>query len=91
VNFNPFVDEFTEIRPVFEISGTAINLVDHNTGCFPGPEQCEHLVPDRTAALCCRLPFFEPLGKRDAGSRGMALNRFSLFMQGYASLALAGG
>jgi hypothetical protein len=91
VDFNPFVYEFTEIRPVFEISGAPINLVDHDTGCFPGPQQSEHLVPDGTATLSCRLPLFEPLGKREAGSCGMALNRFFLFSEGHASLALAGG
>jgi hypothetical protein len=65
VDFNALVNEFAEIRPVFEISGAPVNLEDHDAGGFPGPKQFEHLVPYGTAALGCRLSFIEPLRKRE--------------------------
>jgi hypothetical protein len=91
MHFNALVDEFTKIRPVSEIPGAPVDLVDHDAARFPEAELPEHGRPNRPSSFCGSLPFFEPGTNRKFESLGVALDCVPLFGQGNAALSLPCG
>lgn len=88
VNFKPFVNEIAKTRPIPEISGAAVNLVDDNSTCLPLVEEFKHLCENRPASFGGRLPFLKPLGNLQLMTLGMADDGVSLLLKGNATLSL---
>ena len=81
VNFSAVVDEFTEVGPVAEVAGAAINLVDDHAARTASLELLDHLAEKRPATLGRRFQFLEPSGDLQAVPLGVLLNCGPLLLE----------
>jgi hypothetical protein len=88
VDFDALIDEFAEVCPVFEVPGTAVDLVDQDASRLSLAQGLEHLCPDRAAFLRRRLPLFEPIGNREVRASCVSLNCVPLFGKGDTPFSL---
>jgi len=88
VNFKPFVNEIAKTRPIPEISGTPIDLVDDDSARLALVKEFEHLRENRTAPFGGHLPSLKPLGNLERMTLGMADDGVSLLLKGNATLPL---
>src|ERR1043166_9891740 len=91
MHFNPRVYEFSQVCPVFEISRAPVNFMNDDARSIAQSEQLQHFGPDRSAFLRSSLLLLEPGGDMQSISRGVSLNRFSLFGERYPALSLSYG
>jgi hypothetical protein len=78
------IDQLSEVCPVLEVAGAAINLVDDDTICLTFSEIFERSSEDRPAALCSSFQFLEPGTDAKTLARRVPLDRCSLFLKGNA-------
>ena len=71
MDFNAGVNQLSKIRPVLEVPGASIDLVDDDAFCFSLSKTSKHLGKQGTAALRGRLAFFKPRQDRQAVALGV--------------------
>src|SRR5262249_47389648 len=85
------IDEFAEFRPVTEVPGAPVNLVDQDSFDLTLTQEPEHFCPLPPSALCGCLPFLKPARDLEAVPLREACDRGPLFLQRDVALALARG
>jgi hypothetical protein len=91
VDFDPGVDQLAEIRPVFEVSGATVDLVNDDTLCLALPEQPKHFREFGPPAFRGGPAFLKPRTDREALRLGITKNRGALLRQRYAIALLGRG
>ena len=88
VDLNSLVHYFVEPRPIEEIPGASVDLVDDNPCDAIFPPVTEHLLEDAPASLGCRELLLVPAGDHEVMATRVLLDRRSLLLKRHSLLSL---
>ena len=88
MNFYTLVDQFPDTRPVPEVSGAAVDLVNHDAVSLAPAQELQHLGENRTAAFGRGLTLFKPVGYFQRFPSAVSDDGVPLFLKRYTPLAL---
>jgi len=85
---DPFINELTEVSPVFQVSRASVDLVDDDALRLASFEELQHLGKDGAASLRCCLALLKPFHYPQAVALRVSYDRFTLLLEGHAVLTL---
>src|SRR3546814_236096 len=78
VHIDAAVEQLAEVRPVSEVPGSAVDLVEDDAGGTTAGEATDHAAEYPTSRLRRCLHLFEPLADSEAVERGVPLDCLTL-------------